>query len=310
MFSYRYDGKAGRVFHLDEAEDLVVVRTQKGAPLESALASADSQEIMKRMSRAVDFPEADVTVLRCQDARGKLRALRDRARAAFNKEESVRFAGRVLKDRGNHNPVVYTENLVARFDENLSEEKVNEIIEEYGLSIKEKLDYVPNGYFLVAPEGTGTAVFDLANRMLEHPDVASCHPELIRKAARRAAIAPEQWHLQKTTINGKVIDEHVNVKPAWQVSQGENIVIAVIDDGVDMGHEEFSAHGKIVAPRDVTRQTDDPSPQPGDNHGTACAGVACAEGKHGAAGVAPKAKLMPIRLMSNLGSKAEADAFI
>ena len=47
-----------------------------------------------------------------------------------------------------------------------------------------------------------------------------------------------------------------------------------------------------------------------NGHGTACAGVACADGNFGASGVAPKARLIPIRLASGLGSQAEADAFV
>ena len=72
----------------------------------------------------------------------------------------------------------------------------------------------------------------------------------------------------------------------------------------------FDRPGKIVAPRDVTRKTNNPRPGNGDNHGTACAGVACADGNFGASGVAPKARLIPIRLASVLGSQAEADAFV
>ena len=52
-----------------------------------------------------------------------------------------------------------------------------------------------------------------------------------------------------------------------------------------------------------------PSRRFGENHGTACAGVACANGIDGASGVAPQAKLMPIRLVSGLGSIQEAKAF-
>src|SRR4029077_14141228 len=48
----------------------------------------------------------------------------------------------------------------------------------------------------------------------------------------------------------------------------------------------------------------------GDRHGHACAGVACASGSVGASGVAPKAKLMRIRLESQLGSQQEAAAFV
>jgi hypothetical protein len=56
----------------------------------------------------------------------------------------------------------------------------------------------------------------------------------------------------------------------------------------------------------------DPSPKfQDDNHGTACAGIACAAGlQDGASGTAPEANLLPIRLRSGLGSMAEANAFV
>jgi len=85
--------------------------------------------------------------------------------------------------------------------------------------------------------------------------------------------------------------------------------LAVIDDGVDIDHVEFAGPGKLVAPRDVTQDSDDPRPGRGDDHGTACAGVACAAGRDGASGVAPDARLMAVRLASPLGSMDEAEAF-
>ena len=69
--------------------------------------------------------------------------------------------------------------------------------------------------------------------------------------------------------------------------------------------------------RDATLGTNDPRPKvptttsyEGDSHGTPCAGVACANGNFMAAGVAPDATLIPIRLMSDLGSQAEHDAIV
>ena len=54
----------------------------------------------------------------------------------------------------------------------------------------------------------------------------------------------------------------------------------------------------------------DPRPRfAGDRHGTACAGVACGRGVAGASGVAPAARLIPIRSAAALGSMAEAEAF-
>jgi subtilisin family serine protease len=76
-----------------------------------------------------------------------------------------------------------------------------------------------------------------------------------------------------------------------------------------MEHPEFA--GRVVHPFDATAKEGTGRPiMDDDNHGTACAGMACASGlKDGASGTAPEAFLMPIRLRSGLGSISEANAF-
>jgi len=137
--------------------------------------------------------------------------------------------------------------------------------------------------------------------------VELCHPELVRRAQARVAF-PQQWHLRATRIGTALVDAHASVEAAWALADGTGTTIAVIDDGVDVDHEEL--RGKVVAPRDVTRRMDDARPGNDENHGTACAGVACAAGRFGASGVAPAARLLPVRLVSGLGSQNEADAFV
>ena len=235
---------------------------------------------------------------------------RDRARFALKQEKNVRFAGRVLTDAESGTPVVYTENFFVKFREALNADECKAILQRYGLAIKEQLKYAKNAYFVAAPEGTGLKVFNIAERLLNEPDVELCHPELIRPVSRRA-LSPRQWHLALSEFGGAAIDAHINISDAWNLTKGENIVIAIIDDGVEIDHEEFNMPGKVVHGRDVTQEVDDPRPKAqDDNHGTACAGVACANGDFQATGVAPAAKLMPIRLRSNLASKPEADAFV
>jgi subtilisin family serine protease len=145
------------------------------------------------------------------------------------------------------------------------------------------------------------------------PGVEYCHPELLRPRQFRRAFA-SQWHLKPARIGGARIEAHARVVDAWAATRGRGVTIAVIDTGIDIDHEEFASARKIAAPRDATDATDDatdPRPQltRSEKHGTACAGVACADGRRGASGVAPAARLMPIRLMSGLGSQGEADAF-
>jgi subtilisin family serine protease len=221
----------------------------------------------------------------------------------------IRFAGRGLRDEFGA-PVVYTENVFVRFAEGVGQAEVDDTLRELGLHVKRSLPYAGNAFFAAAEDGIGREIFARAEALVERADVELAHPELVREISWNAAFPP-QWHLQEAVVDGTTVEAHANVAAAWELSEGDEIVIAVIDDGVDIDHAELSFEGKIVAPHSLSRpRSDNPRPADGDNHGTACSGVACAEGTHGASGVAPKARLMPLRMASGLGSQDEADAFV
>jgi subtilisin family serine protease/subtilisin-like proprotein convertase family protein len=314
MYSFRYGGKAGKRHSLTISNEHVVVRTKNRSdllterPFEAAPVSAEARSILSNFELATSFRDAGVEILQAKVERGS-KTLRDRARGILKDEPEIEFAGRVLLDSQANRPVVYTENFFVKFDSEQSESACRKIIKKYGLSIKRELEYARNAFFVAAPEGTGLQIFEIAEKLLIERSVELCHPELIREARKRAAFS-QQWHLKKTSFNGHNIDQHASVEAVWSLSDGTGTIIAIIDDGVDIDHEEFRSSNKIIAPRDVTRRTNDPRPGFGNNHGTACAGVACADGNFGASGVAPKARLIPIRLASDLGSQAEADAFV
>jgi len=313
MYSFRYGGKNGKRFSLNTSNEHVVVRTNDRStvladrPFEATPVSAETRDILANFELVTQYREAGVEVLRARVSAGA-KGLRDRARAALKKEPEICFAGRVLVDSQANRPVIYTENFFVKFDGETSATACRKLIKQYGLILKRELGYARNAYFVAAPADTGLKIFDIATALLREPTVELCHPELIREARQRAAF-PQQWHLKRTTIGGTVVDQHANVEAAWPLSDGTGVTIAVIDDGVDIDHREFRSAGKVIAPRDVTRGSDNPRPGNRNNHGTACAGVACADGNFGASGVAPRARLIPIRLASDLGSQEEADAF-
>ena len=233
-------------------------------------------------------------------------------KATLRNLPDVRFAGSVLIDPKTNEPVIYTENIFIKFVDTLDPQKCLEIIRSANLTAKEALGYATNAYFAKAVEGSGTQVFKIALDLLKRQEVEYCHPEILRQRRKRT-IHPNQWHLKKTTVTYKVeINASANVEAAHRLSEGEGIVIAIIDDGFDIDHPEFNSIGKIVAPKNIeaAESSNDPRPKEGDDHGTAVAGVACASGKYGASGVAPKAKLMPIRVNVGLGSMGEAHAFL
>jgi subtilisin family serine protease/subtilisin-like proprotein convertase family protein len=314
MYNVHYGGKQGHSYSLTVSDNRVVVRTKdhssslESRPFETAPLSAEARRLMNALDLEYRFNTAGVEIWRTKTEYAA-RTTRDVVRNVLKADPAIEFAGRVLVDPVSEAPIVYTENFFVKFKPDIKASACRKLLRDYQLIIKREVPYAQNAYIVSAPAGTGLAIFDLGEKLLAEPSVELCHPELIRQGRRRQ-VFPQQWHLDTTTINGHLIEAHAHVASAWELSRGEGVVIAVIDDGVDIDHEEFASPGKIVAPRDVTRKNDNPRPGNGNNHGTACAGVACAEGLFGASGVAPQAKLMPIRLVSELGSLDEADAFV
>lgn len=315
MYKVKIGGKKGQTINLVESPDMVAIRTKDNQDLESVSLSRSGRQIIENTQEVVSFPEAGVTVRRVEptggadlESAGTSTRERDTARAALKQEENIRFAGRVLQNEDSGEVMLYTENFFVKFLDNTSEKDCLAVLEKYKLKIKSKLVFAINAYFVEAEEGTGLEVFNIAEKILEEKQVEYCHPELVQER-RFKGVHSLQWHLSQTAINGRPVNAHINIEKAWAVSKGKGITIAIIDDGVDVDHPEFA--GRVVHPFDATLNNNNPKPKMSDdNHGTACAGMACAAGlPNGASGTAPEATLMPIRLRSALGSMAEANAF-
>lgn len=318
MYNVKFGGKKGKTIHLVESPDLVAIRTEGNQKLEDIELTLRSRGLMKGNTEVVAFPEAGITVRRMADdnaahgleSAASPTAHRDEARASLKQETDICFAGRVLQDAESGEVMLYTENFFVKFNDKVNEADCLALLKRFNLKVKSKLVFATNAYFAEAEVGTGLAVFAIAEEILKEKSVEYCHPELIQERRFKSPPHPLQWHLAKTKIKGKVVDNHVNIEKAWAITRGKGITVAVIDDGVDINHPEFS--GRIVHPFDATENNEDPRPKADDDsHGTSCAGMACAAGlKNGASGTAPEANLMPIRLRSGLGSMSEANAFV
>jgi hypothetical protein len=306
MREVRYGGENGKMVQLEVDPDLLAVRVRRGGSLREGPVPRPEAALLNEMEPVLSFPEVGVEVYRRQERSSRSM---EEVRQELHESPATRFAGRVLVDKQSREPVLYTENLFVKFRDDKSRDQCLAVLREAGLTVKRELPYAANAFFVAAPEGTGQRVFDIANELLRREDVEYCHPELVRRLGRRD-IFTQQWHLKATTVDGQWVSASANVEAAHTITEGEGVTIAVIDDGIDIDHEEFSSQGKVVAPRDVFANDADPRPNSlREKHGTACAGVACGDGRFGASGVAPRAKLMPIRMNPQVGSIAEADAF-
>lgn len=100
----------------------------------------------------------------------------------------------------------------------------------------------------------------------------------------------------------------IRLNDAHRLTRGDpEVTIAVLDTGVDIGHPEFA--GRIVAPKDfvdiVNGAEDfvgdylgaDAEPNDDVGHGTHVAAIAAGSGAGMASGVAPRCRVMPVRVL-------------
>lgn len=142
---------------------------------------------------------------------------------------------------------------------------------------------------------------DVAARLAQARDVRVAVPDLYSARRRHEfAIPPNdaryggQWYLAQ-----------LGIEDAWRASSGaRSVTIAIVDDGCDFAHPDLT----FVGGRDVLDGDDDASFAPNlpqNAHGTACSGVAAAEGNNleGIAGVCPKCSLACVRLIPHAAER-------
>lgn len=90
-----------------------------------------------------------------------------------------------------------------------------------------------------------------------------------------------------------------DIEKQWKISKGEGVKIAVIDTGCDLDHPDIK--NNILQGKNFV----DPKKDPYDvnGHGTHTAGTIAAEDNSvGMVGVAPKAKIIPIKALNDQGN--------
>ncbi|MFF8512910.1 type VII secretion-associated serine protease mycosin [Streptomyces sp. NPDC015492] len=119
--------------------------------------------------------------------------------------------------------------------------------------------------------------------------------------AHAAGVRDRQWHL-----------DTMGAEKIWQLSTGKGVTVAVVDSGVDRSNPDLS--GQVLEGKDFA--TDEPGDQFTDYtaHGTGMAGLIAGtgakDGGNGAFGLAPGAKILPVRvpgLEAGKVSVAESD---
>ena len=171
---------------------------------------------------------------------------------------------------------------------------LEQMANDYEMSIVEKNRYMPLWYTLSC---VNSSLDPIAAANLFHETKYFEHAEpafyMYNISQSNDTFYEDQWNLKNRGLDGGISNIDVNIESAWNITKGGNVVVALIDNGIDMEHPDLEDNIYDVSFDAVTER---PQSVVWGGHGTACAGIigAIQNNGVGVSGVAPECKLMSI----------------
>lgn len=232
--------------------------------------------------------------------------------------------------------LIITDDYLVSFKNELNDETIKNIIsDKLNSEIVESIHYVLDGkgYHLKLRNPLDN-VIEISNVCVESGWCVWASPNFVKKKSLHSVPTDtyykNQWHLKNTGQNGGVFGADINVENAWDLTKGNSdITIAIVDDGFDWDHEEFSAQGKIIKrfnlveggtetklfgsgaePEQILNILLNVAGAGNFSHGTSVGGLAAApENGKGVVGVCQNCMLLPIRIAIDVSIGAQGVAY-
>ncbi|KAA5540912.1 S8 family serine peptidase [Roseiconus nitratireducens] len=202
------------------------------------------------------------------------------------------------------------------------------VTESLGATVGRAYTQIPGLHQVKLPSGVKVA--DVLPRFRNNPNVLYAEPDfrLHTTALPNDPRYDELWGLNNTGQTGGTVDADSDIAEAWDIATGSNLVVAVIDTGVDYLHEDLAANMWVNAgeiPGDGIDNdgngfvddihgydfaNDDPDPMDDQGHGTHVAGTIGAVGDNGigVVGVNWDVQLMAVKFLDATGNGTTSDA--
>jgi subtilisin family serine protease len=301
---YYYYG--ARKMELTLSTEKLAVRFKQGLTIEEQKAVVESEPSLGLFSQREESPAFRLVILPLLNGVTEEYALQTIKGLNSRAELEVAFPIFVLPS----SEIVLTDEFIVRFDPNVPADEIDAFNALNGVEIIRELE-LRGRYVLKVKEPKNINALEIANLCHESPITIYSVPNFVGRTERLPAVPndeyfEEQWPLDNTGENSGdtpgTEGADIDAPGGWSISTGSpDIVIAVLDSGVDLGHDDLE--NKLVDRVDRYNAYDDnDDPSPGAHwanaHGTLCAGLAAAETDNGIgiAGVGWNCMLMPIKV--------------
>ena len=244
----------------------------------------------------------------------------------LTKSPSIKVAGPILQMNDDSLSFLTNEIVVKLKTDVNKEEEISSIINQYNLELIRTIPYLNSTFILSTKTQANYNILNICEQIVQSGKVEYAEPNIYSTVVEDSVtpsdfLFPQQWHISTS-----------NISSAWSILNGinpditfgsPNIIIAVVDSGIDANHPDFNGrlsngNSKIYKVYDFANMVSNNDDLDG-THGTCCAGVAagCINNpseltgeNEGVAGAAGNCRVMGIRYPGGAPESTFAAAYL
>ncbi|HKQ50575.1 MAG TPA: S8 family serine peptidase [Phycisphaerae bacterium] len=313
--AYYYDAGGIHFVNVAESEFLVKPRISarraagsRPSQWPAKVAPANAEEFVVRMEERLE--------------RRDLHVVRGLSAAQIEQLSDVEYALPVVYRAESDVPLYQTNRIIARLRDGADERSLRAFADANGCDIQ-KAARGEGRYYITLRTARAVQPLTVAAALHEKQElVVYAEPDFF---APMVTYSPPvindplylsmQWHLDGDVSKGALANSDINAEAAWDSDHGadaegvSSVRVSVLDECVEKLHPDLFPNWAAGLDLDPVPPDDDPSPDAGQRHGTACAGVAVAKGNSiGVRGACPNCGLIGVKFFGATVSET-ADGF-